>query len=496
MNPNFESKVRVNRFALVLETGFRPQTIRPLDVHVDQRTIDSLAEVTGGGRNFSASAFRDVAADIIKPSAQVEGVALIPNDWGTDRLAFMLDVSIVNDYNGIDRRALVTGYTDYNGVIQRNGQNLLDPNMRLYFNNCTQLAVVQSPTLAGLQDRVSVIVSEQIMRPTVVPDYSNPTHGEYTMRPVDTMIVAGSAEMMEQSGTYVENYHASFQDGIKLADRRDMDGAQYLSKTVTKYARAAAEAEGSGDVIDNVLLAENAARELNKNTTLGNKLLSLLSNQYHFNDLNGAIGSISYGELCYMDPTTDQKAAVMLPKPMERQNRQAMVNDSRAFSGADENSVAVAIITQAMPSIMSRYTLGRVMLRVTNDTLLGQPVIEWQNIQGFSEVMDVRPLIPMIEDTIITDIFNPISRFGQNRVSIQILTDINQHTDVLISLNGQTPEFFTSPTFADQLFSPMLTRSYERVANVGSDIFNLAQQMSELQFSANIGVVHGTNRGL
>ena len=494
MNNGFNSRLRVNRIGFVLESGFQTQAIRPLDVRIDQRTIDALVNATGNGRNFSPSAFRGMAPDIIRPSAQIEGQAIIPNDWGSERLAFMLDVSVLNDFSHLEHRAIVTGYTDHPGVLARNGGSLIDPKMRLYFNNCTRLSVTQIPTPAGVTERFSTLVSEQIMRPTIVPNYANPTNSEYTLRPVDAMVVAGSAEMMQQAGTYVENYHATFQDGVKLADRTDFDSAAYLSKTVTKYARAAADSVG--DVVDNVSLAENAARELNKNVTFQNQLLSMLESNYHFNDINGAIGSISYGDLCNLDPTTDSRATVMIPKPIERQNRQAMVADSRGFNGADDPTLAVSIVTQSMPTIMTRYTLGRIQFRVTNDTLLGAPVIEWQNIQGFSDAMDVRPLMPMIEDTILTDIFNPITRFGQIKASLSIVTDINQHTDVLVSLNGQAPEFFTSPQFADQLFSPLITRSYERVANMGSDIFNLAQQMSELQYNSNIGVTNVAYRGL
>jgi len=487
--PTSDSKrVRVNRLVFFIMSGFRNQVIRPLEMRLNADLMNGVFEATQGARNTSAAALSMIAPQILTQTGQIQGVAEIPGTWGGERAAFMLDVSLISDFSSIEQRSVITGYTDHAGFQQmqmRAGQIAIDPNMRLYFNNISQLAVRQVPTPAGVGQQLCVRSSEQVMRPTSTRDNPNQlSYGEYTMRPVDVMSVSGSAEMMQTNGQFVENYHASMYDGIKLADRRDFASANYLSNTITKYARAATEV--ADDVVDAVTITESASRMLNSSPVYNNQLIALLSNQYHFNDVNGDIGSISYRDLCNMDPGADSRVQTVRPTQAQRANRMAQVNDSRDWGGADQATMAASLISAGLPTLMITYLLGSVRFTVTNDTINGQPLISWENIQGFSDGIDVTSRISSINDLILTEIYNPVSRFGNDRVSIRVNCDVNTFTDIAISINGSPLETFSSLTAADQLFSPMMSHNYSHVAEVAIDLLDLSRALSDANQGPNM----------
>lgn len=483
--------VRCNRLTFLEQPGFSNQEVRPLSVSLDQRKFDRLQDLSQNGRNFSAAAFEDVAPDILRPSARSEGAALIPDGWNSPRLSFMLDVSLMNNFSMVERRAIITGYTDHYGVTERNGQPVFDPRMRLYFNNITYLAVNVVKTPGGDLQRVSTINSEQVMRPTIVPQSASPAHREFSMRPTDVMVVSGSAEMMQQQNTYVENYLATFHDGVKLNDRRDMCPSEYLSRTITKYARANQQVDG--DVYDTVSIAESAAQMLNTNPVMRNDLIVLLQNKLQFNNIDADIGSISYSELCSLDPNTDRIAQMANLKPQPRMQRCSMMNDSRSWNGADNETIAASMISQVLPSLIHQYSLGKIRFDVTNDTVNGAVIFGWKDLKGFNQSLDMSTRAPMLQDAIICQIFNPITAHGQMVASLTVDCDITSHLDILISLNHGPIQPFGCATCADQLFTQFVTRDYNNVAQMASDISTIAQEMSQLQYQPSSPIHSGAN---
>ena len=473
--------VRVGRLIFLEQPGFVNKDFRPLSVSLDKRKFDRLQEASQNGRNFTAQAFERVAPEILMPSARSEGTAVIPDGWSSARLSFMLEVSLINQFSMVEQHAVINGYTDHYGVATVNGKPAFDPNMRLYFNNITKLAIATVQTPAGNIQRVNTIGSEQVMRPTIAPQPSTPGHAEFAMRPTDVMLVSGSSEMMAQAGVYVENYLATFHDGVKLANRADMQPANYLSNTVTKYARASQEI--GEDVYDAVGIAEKASQLLNTNRMIDSDLIVLLQNRLAFNDIAGQCGSVSYHELCTLDPNADNVAQMMNLRPQLRANRQAMLQDSCGWSGANNETIAATMISQVLPSLAFQYSLGRMRFNITNDTVNGMVAFSWEDLKGFSTQMDVSAKAPALQDAIISTIFNPVSVYGQMVVSMKVELDVTSRMDILISLNHGPLLSFDSACCADQLTSPFVTRSYENVATMSSDLANIASEMAELQYT-------------
>lgn len=466
------------------------QVVRPFQTRWDQGIAQLALEATQGGTNLTSGAFTPIASSIIMPKGQHEGIAQIPNGWEQPRLSFLMEVSIVNEFSNVENIMALSGYTDYDGVSAMGANVNLDPKMRLYFNSCVRMMSMNVPTAQGTAQRLQSRVSEQILRPTLMNSPGTPNN-EYTMRPTDVVSAGGSACIMQASGVKVDNYMPGFtSQGVKLANRADLLGSHYLSRSVRSFAQASTEVD---DTYTHADIASIASGSLNNHLVENNVFLAMLSNRFDFNDPTYG-GSISFAELLQLDPNANKIAQVIMPSPVQRQHQQLEIVNSNGWGGSDNETIAANIVAQAMPTIMARFMLGRAAFSITNDTLTGEPLVQWENVQGFTDGLDVRPHIMSIQEMVNNSIMAPITMNGSLTASISVDYNLYANSSMLISINGAAPVPFNSPTFADQLFSPLYARQYDTVIDIGADIVNLAHELSSQQYSANYST--GANNGI
>lgn len=486
----FASRVAVRKLSFFFAGSAAGQVVRPFQTRYDQGIAQLALEATQGGTNLTSGAFTPIASSIIMPKGQHEGIAQIPNGWEQPRLSFLMEVGIINDFSNVENIMALSGYTDYDGIGQMGSKVNLDQKMRLYFNSCVRMMAVNVPTANGVAQRLQSRVSEQILRPTLL-NSPGAQGNEYTMRPTDVVSAGGSACIMQASGVKVDNYTPGFtSQGVKLANRADLLGSHYLSRSVRSFAQASTEVD---DTYTHADIASIASGTLNNHLLEGNVFLSMLANRFDFNDPTFG-GSISFGELLQLDPNADHIAQVIMPSPVQRQHQQLEIINSNGWGGSDNETIAANIVAQAMPTIMARFMLGRAAFSITNDTLTGEPVVQWENLQGFTDGLDVRPHIGSIQEMINNTILAPITMNNQLTASLSVDYSLYANSTMLISINGGAPVPFNSPTFADQLFSPLYARQYDTVIDIGADIVNLAHELSSQQYSANYST--GANNGI
>ena len=491
MIDSMRNRVTVRKLTMFMAGAAADQVVRPFQTRWDQSIASLALEATQGGTNLTSGAFTPIAGSIIMPKGQHEGLAMIPNGWGQPRLSFLMEIGVHNEFNGVENIMALSGYTDHDGVAAGTGGNQhLDHRMRLYFNNCVRMMAVNVATHNGTARRLQSRVAEQILRPSLVNAPGN-TLNEFTLRPTDVVSAGGSAAIMQASGVQVDNYNPGFTgQGVKLANRADLLGSHYLARSVRSFAQAATEVDESYTHAD---IASIASGSLNNQLVENNIFLAMLSNQFDFNDPSFG-GSISYGELLQLDPNADRIAQVIIPNQVQRQQQQIAIANSNGWGGADNETIAANIVAQAMPTIMARFMLGRVAFTITNDTLTGEPAIQWDNVQPFTDGLDVRPHIASIQEMIVNTILAPVSFNGSATASLTVDYSLYANSSMLIAINGGAAVPFNSPTFADQLFSPLYSHHYNTVLDMGSDIVSLSHELSNNQFSSNYNP--GANNGI
>lgn len=494
----FGNIVNVEKIVFYYSGRHHDHGIRSYGTEVNGDTLANILDFTSKGTNLSPGAFGHIAPSLMKPNAQVEGLALIDNGWGAGRLCFNAVIRITSDYSNVSQTMLVSGYTDYPGVTQTNEGLVIDRNMRLYFNSVTELQTVSMlNNQQQAYDQTLVANTSQLLRPT----HGNAALGvqstEFTMRPADVMFVAGSAHMQQTGIANVYDFRATMNDGMKLSARSNQRPAEYLSRTMKQYSAASLGSEGSE--MDIASLTDQTAGALFDGSVTQNKFFAKLSNDGSLGNLASGC-SITYGELINLDPNTDNVASAPSPNAMRRiDGGYATLEGNEGLTGATLTTMAANLVGQVLPSLMSELKCGRISFTATNNVAIGggsRYDIVLRNIQGFVDRMDmsghINPLLTLIEN----EILNVITHNNQLALGLAVDSELNGSTTVKVSINNGPIESFSNATYADQLFTPVVTSDYGRLTNMAVDIQNLGEEIANAQYQYRGNTAHVGNNTL
>lgn len=481
----FGNMVAVRKLVFYFSGRHHDHHLRSYGTVVNGDTITSLLEATAKGTNLSGGAFGQIAPNLMQPNAQSEGVALIDNGWGNGRLCFNAVIQVTSDFSSVTQNMLVSGYTDRPGVsVGQNGQPIIDRSMRLFFNSITELQTVNAlSNTQQVYEQTLIANTSQLLRPTHGVPALGVASNEFSMRPADVMFVAGSAHMSQMGMTNVYDFRATLNDGMKLSARSNQRPAEYLSRTVKQYSAASLGNESTE--LDIASLTDQAAGTLHDGSVSQNKFFSRLANEGSLGNL--ATGcSVTYQELCDLDPNTDNVAICPTPQAMMRvDGGYATIEGHQGLGGADITSVAANTVGQVLPALMAEFKCGRLAFRATNNVVLGggnRFEITPLNVQGFADQMDMSGYIPPLLTYIENEILNVISHGNNISLNIAVDSELNGSTTVKISLGNGPLESFSNATYADQLFSPVMTTNYNRLTNMAVDIQNLGEEIASAQY--------------
>lgn len=487
----FQDQVVVRKLVFHSSGSFNGQYARSFETHVNQRTLELLNQTTHGGRHVNANALSVLGSEIIVPKANVGQQSQIDNGWGTERFTFIALVEVIPGGNAnASRQMVLSGYTGDAYTTTHNNVRHLNPEMRMYVNNVVNLQMYQHVDHQGQRfNSLNIAGSHQLLRPTDMNANFNQGHNEWTMRPCDTMAIAGSAHMMQQTNQMMIDRRTTFDEGVKLSNRRNNVASQYLSKSIINYG-AAFSREDSGDIME---ITDNASGAMAEGAVLSNSFFDMIARVSSFGEaFHHQAGSFSYGELCSLDRNVDNIAEVVVANQLVRTGY-AEAGDSAEWYGANPESVVAYTVASVVPAVMSYNATGRVAFLVTNQTHDGQPRVRIDNIQGFAEGQDMSDRIAIIEQDIINELFIPCSQGNNIALSLFVDTELAGHMHLRISYAGGPEIDFKNPIFADQLNSSILTRNYETAVKMALDIQNISEELIP-NTNLNSGQQNGNSR--
>lgn len=481
----FGNKVAVRKIVFYYSGRHHDHHLHSYGTVANEDTLAGLLEATARGTNLSGGAFGQIAPNLMRPNAQSEGIAIIDGGWGGGRLCFNAVVAVTSDFSSVAQNMLISGYTDRPGVTTApNGQPIIDPNMRLFFNSVTELQTVNAlSNTQQVYEQTLIANTSQLLRPTHGVPALGVASNEFTMRPADLMFVAGSAHMTQMGMTNVHDFRATLNDGMKMSARSNQRPAEYLSRTIKQYSAASLGNESTE--MDIASLTDQAAGNLHDGSISQNKFFAKLSNEGSLGNL--ATGcSVTYAELCQLDPNTDNVAICPTPQAMMRlDGGYATLEGNQGLNGSDITTVAANTVGQVLPALMAEFKCGRLAFRATNNIVLGggnRFDIVPLNVQGFADQMDMSGYIPPLLTYIENEILNVITHGNQMALNLVVDSELNGSTTVRISLCNGPLESFSNATYADQLFSPVMTTDYRRLTNMAVDIQNIGEEIASAQY--------------
>lgn len=472
------SNIHVNQF-LLFETGtYDPQYRRSLVTSTQADKLARLQEATQFGTLLTPTALAPIASEIIMPNTRVEpGGVFIPGGWNNKRYHFIMEI-IANSVGGTGGRyrKIISGYT--NGADLSYG-GLLPPDMQLYINGHLTMRDIKVPGPHGVQYQSTIIGNDQIL----LGHYDNPhsSRNDFTLRPYDVLLRLGSNKMLSEEddhmgGTVNFNLAGTFAQGIKNSSRKNSAPGTYMSKLLTAC-------KDSRDSSDNMFLDEQAAT---MDVAAGALSENLLSNDLTFSMFNkltdfANTGFITLGQLERMCPGVESNAKVHKRSAISNLRPSQSAGVSASMVEETPEAIIATQLTNALPGILLDNALNKVSLVITNMNVDGScTVMPMEHTLG--SVISGIDLIQMFEKVryrIITQLMPGITQNNVIGVYIIVECDTLADTFVKVSIEGKPYEEFISPTFADSLFSPIITGSQSILDRVATDIENL---------SVNIGI--------
>lgn len=439
--------------------------LRPYETHYDSRVAEALHTSTEGGSKISVASLASSASDFIRPSTVVNGKATLENGFGEHRFTVMMELLYPTGGVSGGLRKILTGYTDYFGVIQSRTGPILDPMMHVYFNSLITLRDTSILGPHGMVTHTNVVGDNHILTSSGYGDYMTNHQPQRTLRPEDIManlditnnpILAG---FDPGRGDFDQRTRLT---QTKTSSRDNSSRASYLSKTINGYTTAQAQ-QASYD--ESGMLFSDAKSYVAEEPMARDSFLNQMISNHTFRNS----GYITYGELCAMLPTFDYQVKVIEP------NAKMIANEynpgqGEQWSGTTNETIAATILSQSVPAIMTGHMLTEIVIHATNNVIGGQHDVRVSHMRGFASGIDYTQYLTAFIERFKVEVLNDISRYNQIQYNVSATIDLMRDSHFQISLDGGPIIYYASPSFCDGLYAPVIASSDDSLMNMSHDV--------------------------
>lgn len=451
-----------------VETGtYEDQMLRPYDTSLNQRTLIQLQEATRGGLNIAASSVAGIAGQIIAPTATPQGMATIQNGWQQSRMRFLMEVVDMDGYGGESVQYL-SGYTNHVGVSLQS--QALDPNMELFFNNSiqTKRVLYASPTGNVMQQRVTD--AAHVLTGYYNPSYGNLHSATHSMRPQDVFSAVGASTLAGYGAELIDTRTAFAQGKLKKSVRANTSAPSYLARLLNTHNAEMATTEESDNLDEVMGRAAGAVQEPMLSTDLFLHEMMLRSRLTQG-------GYVTFGELMALQPGLDQMAEVFVANSAQAKAQNHWAGQTEHWGGATNETLAATILSHAVPGIMMDLMFTKISFHATNRNIGNQMTVALTGAKSFTEGLDLTRHLQSFVHRLQSEVLFDLSRGGALDFEIRGEFDVMGDTKISISMQGQPFIDYTTPSWGDALFAPVLTNDQFGLQKLATDVITLAENM-------------------
>lgn len=453
---------RVSKLVFMQTGSYNDQFSRPYQANLNTENLGVIQEVTHGGQIINNAVLSGVAGSILRPTAQHEGIVQIANGWGEKRMRFFMEVELGHDaMGGAALVQVLCGYTDHMGVTL---SGAVDPRMQLYFNSSITVRRTATPTPNGLVNAAHVVDASQVLIGKADLRMGGGGTVHHAMRPQDVFAVMSQGALGDSS--FVQDTRHTFVNGPMKSSRSNAAAPEYLSKVLKAQALAENNVQNSGSGEDIANVARGIVQDPNISTDM---FFGHLKRHTGFSEGD----CITYADLCRMDPGTDQIAqAIMVGNGMQQASAYGAEHTAH-WNGANMETVAATILSQAVPAIMMDLMLSEVHLMATNETLNGEYLVTMQHYNGFTDKVDLRPHANRLMERLKIEILRDLTQNNLIQFRLTLHINLAGETFMRISMNGQPEIDYVCPSFCDALMAPVLTANKQTLYTMAHDLGSL-----------------------
>lgn len=452
---------------------------RPYIVNADSSAINTVYErmCESGSAKVTGNTVGSVLGQLIQPNAAAEQ-SVVDQSWVTQpRYVFMMKVRST-DALGVETNSYFQGYTEYDGINRATGT--IDTNMVHFINSVIETAHMTLNTPMGL------IRKEKLYK--VYNVFASFNSEFYTQRPVDVIENIELSEatnflndgMNSLSSVNLGNMINPFNKNVITSTIDNNIGTDYLCRVINagvQKQKSRSIFMGSFDVgigEDSAGTAVTGEPSLNDNRFM--KYISRLGGFMTVQE------SFTMSQLMNLDPTIYERFKLILLTKTYVDPLLAQTPTTGDFwYGQDPVTLKAYSLIESSVAMAMKYGFNKLIFTVTNmatPSALAEVFI--QDFKSFINLdeTDFAFLLERYKNAFISDVFLGETQGGVIPLHADVYVDLLGTSKIFLSYGGYQGNWYTIPTTANSLFSPVLTTNHGTLEAVTQQFSNMIQAIA------------------
>lgn len=464
---NFGENFSIEELVYIPMGNYMPMLNRPYMVNPSANAIEQISERlydTKAGK-VTPGIVNGLANEIIQPSS-VGYMSMCNADWvSTKKFIFMLKVRSI-DPVGVEVNSYIQGYTEFDGITN---SGHIDPNMVHFINN-----VIETTTMA-IQTPLGVIRKEKLHR--IYNVFFNGTYNEvYTQRPSDVLENINLLNMQQfindptMTGQYMGGYMNSLDTKAISSSVENNITTEYLSKILTHGMH---EVKNKDIFINTYEISSGMAPEsrLPEPSINDNRFLKYISRVAGFKVVREFF---AFQTLMSIDPTIYNRFKVYnITKDYVDPTMMQTPEVGDHWEGRDTVTLKAYSLIENSVSLATKYGFNKIYFtasNMTNPTGLAEVFITNFNSFINLEEHEFNFLLEIFKEKFITEIFLNETNSGILPMHVEGYIDLLGTSKINLSFAGMPANWYTIPTFANSLFSPVVSIDKQAVDFMSSQL--------------------------
>jgi len=450
---------------------------KPYTINVTGDDVRTLCDIMryNNKSNLDTSVLTQSGINPVTYSSVSQPTAIDKSWVSVERYIFVLKVSYI-DQIGNKQNIYIQGYTNYNGI-SRSGA--IDPRMTHEINSVIETTeyVLNTPMYG--------VVHEEKIRyiQTVISNFRSPIETIFTQRPSDLFSNVGvmnlasfSTHSNDLSHFNIENKECAIHNMEMRSISSNIENniaSRYVCNALNAGLNSITEAELS--FVDNfhnpIVDTSSFARENN-----------LLRNDF-VRDINRKEGThagtpfFMFATLLSYDPTIEQRANVIEPVSQYNPILANTPTVGEYWYGQDMVTIKAYAFIEQLTAMIMRYGLTKMYF---DFSYMGQyegpqvVVYDFNTYIQHPTENDITRLVNLVTENIKREVIVPESMNGMLHMSANCFIDIFNTSKIYLAIDGFPPNWFTIPSFAGSLFSPVVTVDKNSFDTLSSSIYSMS----------------------
>lgn len=456
---------------IMQETGtYNQQYSRPYQTHCDHSTLNAVTErvIESGNGRFDSAALAGLSGTFIGPSPNPESLIPIVNGWNEKRVRFLMEVECQFQVGG-STTTYLQGYTSFPGITANQS---IAPDMDFYINSIITTKKTNVNTPYGLQTFESITDNSHLLCSNAWAGITQPGQ-QRIMRPQDIFCNMQSSHIPGVYDSDVANVYDGRTilrtEATKSARTNGLAGA-YASKIIDGYVVGSSLADfGQSEI--NIL--NRSRSEVTESQASLDPFLAAMSGI----TMSGITNKFKFSDLVKLDPNVYSVSNYAI-SGQTNQIHSHYAGQTANWHGSDRATLGATILSQAVPAIMMDLMINNLIFKSTNHDITGQMQTVIINGKSFSN-MDLTRHMEMFKRRLEKEVLLDLTFSNQVPYAIDMRVDLLGETWISISIDGNPPVDYVTPSFCDNLFVPVITSNIQTVENLTHDFETLVTNVKE-----------------